>query len=562
MTTHQSAPSSEEALQAIEQLVFGAMKRGMLEPLDAGAARNAIMDLLGFTAPLSGAEELTVWRQGLLDPPAWAAAADRSASMRVDKTSLSQDELPGMPELLAPLLDYAAEAGILPDLTVTQRDLLDARIMGLLMPRPSETQARFALTAAKQGMQAATDWFYHLNVDSNYIRMDRVALNQSWKHETEYGELEITVNLSKPEKDPAEIALLKTMPPASYPKCLLCKENMGYSGRADHPARQNHRILPMLLNEEAWFLQYSPYVYYKEHCIVFRAEHTPMTISRDSFGRLLEFTEQIPHYFVGSNADLPIVGGSILSHDHFQGGHYVFPMQTAPVEAEFHHPSHPDVTYGIVNWPMSVLRLSGMDRKQLQQAAGEILDVWRGYSDPEADVFAFTDTGSERIPHNTITPVARRGGNGAYELDLVLRNNRTSEQHPEGIFHPHRELHHLKKENIGLIEVMGLAVLPGRLKQEMELIAACLEGAMTWQQAVESGSSTMSQHGPWMDELLKASGGGLSHVDALNLVQASAGDKFLQVLNDAGVYKLTEQGRAGFQRFLQASNLEKVAVAK
>ncbi|WP_339278792.1 UDP-glucose--hexose-1-phosphate uridylyltransferase [Paenibacillus sp. FSL W8-1187] len=547
MTTHQPASSAEQALQAVEALIAGALRRGLLEPLDAGAARNAVLDLLGFDAPLPGEEERPAWSQGLLEPPAWASGK-AGASPSADG--------PGMPELLAPLLDYAAEAGIVPDRTVTQRDLLDARIMGLLLPRPSETQARFALTAASQGVAAATDWFYRLNVDSNYIRMDRVELNRSWTHPTEYGELEITVNLSKPEKDPAEIALLKTLPPSSYPKCLLCKENMGYAGRADHPARQNHRILPLQLSGEAWFLQYSPYVYYKEHCIVFRAEHVPMAISEESFGRLLDFVRQLPHYFVGSNADLPIVGGSILSHDHFQGGHHAFPMQTAPIEASFRHPGYEDLRFGIVRWPMSVLRVSGSDPDRLRRAAGELLAAWRGYSDPEAEVLASSVQNGERVPHNTITPVARRGADGSYELDLVLRNNRTSERHPEGIFHPHRELHHLKKENIGLIEVMGLAVLPGRLKQEMELLASCLDGSASWEQALAEGPPTMGQHWLWLEELQASAGGAaLERGEALRLVEASAGDKFLQVLRDAGVYKQTGEGREAFGRFLASAGL-------
>ncbi|QJC53382.1 UDP-glucose--hexose-1-phosphate uridylyltransferase [Paenibacillus albicereus] len=547
MTTHQSAPSAEQALQAVEALIAGALKRGLLEPLDAGAARNAVLDLLGFDAPLPGTEEQPVWRQALLEPPAWTSG---------DPAALPSPVGESMPELLAPLLDYAAAAGIVPDRTVTQRDLLDARIMGLLLPRPSETQARFALTAARSGVQAATDWFYRLNVDSNYIRMDRVELNRSWAHKTEYGELEITVNLSKPEKDPAEIALLKTLPPSSYPKCLLCKENMGYAGRADHPARQNHRILPLGLSGEAWFLQYSPYVYYKEHCIVFRAEHVPMAISEESFGRLLDFVRQLPHYFVGSNADLPIVGGSILSHDHFQGGRHAFPMQAAPIEAGFRHPGYEDLRFGIVRWPMSVLRVSGRDPDRLRQAAGELLAAWRGYSDPEAEVLAFSAEGAEPVPHNTITPVARRGADGSYELDLVLRNNRTSDEHPEGIFHPHRELHHLKKENIGLIEVMGLAVLPGRLKQEMELLASCLDGSATWEQALADGPPTMAQHRGWLEELRASAGDrALDGGEALRLVEASAGDKFLQVLQDAGVYKQSAFGRAAFGRFLAFAGL-------
>ncbi len=543
-------PHEQDVSEAIGRLVAFALERGMLEPLDAGSARNSLLDLYGLAAPAAGSEELPSWEQGLLDAPNDADRAKLAAGLPAAGAEA--------PELLRPLLDYAAASGMIRD-SATERDLLDARLMGLLMPRPSETHARFRAAAAERGIRQATDEFYRLNIDANYIRLDRVALNMNWIHPTAYGPLEMTVNLSKPEKDPAEIAMLRSMPPSAYPKCLLCKENMGYAGRADHPARQNHRILPLRLSGESWFLQYSPYVYYEEHCIVFRAEHSPMSISHRTFGRLLEFTEQIPHYFVGSNADLPIVGGSILSHDHFQGGRHVFPMEEAPVEESFSHSSRPDISYGIVRWPMSVLRLAGRDRRQLAEAASDVLDAWRGFSDPEAEIHAYTEADGARTPHNTITPVARRREDGVYELDLVLRNNRTSEEHPEGIFHPHRHLHHLKRENIGLIEVMGLAVLPGRLKAEMEIIAACLSGSLQWNDvAAGADGAAMAPHDRWFAELQHQWGKTMDREAAMKAVLDSAGDKFLQVLTDAGVYKRTAEGRAAFKRFAAAAELQPV----
>ncbi|MBW7460126.1 UDP-glucose--hexose-1-phosphate uridylyltransferase, partial [Paenibacillus sepulcri] len=355
---------------------------------------------------------------------------------------------------------------------------------------------RFGRQAASEGIFKATDTFYQLNIDSNYIRMDRIRKNQYWKQTTEYGELEITVNLSKPEKDPKEIAMLKTIAPSKYPKCLLCAENIGYAGRADHPARQNLRVIPLELTGEEWYFQYSPYVYYNEHSIVFNSKHVPMRITRETFARLLDFVDSFPHYFIGSNADLPIVGGSILNHDHFQAGRHVFPMETAKVETEFADPSAEELSFGIVNWPMSVLRIHGGSKKDVLQAAGRVLDAWKMYSDPDADVLAFSDINGERIPHNTITPIARLRDNGQYELDLVLRNNRTSEAYPDGIFHPHQELHHIKKENIGLIEVMGLAILPGRLKSELEEITGLLTGSVSYDKAaVETGS--LDKHCHW-----------------------------------------------------------------
>ncbi|AJY75672.1 UDP-glucose--hexose-1-phosphate uridylyltransferase [Paenibacillus beijingensis] len=522
---HLQSPSAKQAQTLIDKLVRFGRRQELLQPLDTDSARNALLDLFGFTQPYEEADE-------------GAGPA-------------------GLAELLEPLLDYGYAIGLIPDNTTTYRDMLDARIMGLLMPRPSETAANFARTAQESGVKAATDAFYRLNIDSNYIRMDRIAKNKYWQQPTPYGDLEITINLSKPEKDPKEIALLKTLPKASYPKCLLCKENVGYAGRPDHPARQNLRVLPLKLRDEDWFFQYSPYVYYNEHSIIFKGAHEPMRISQLTFARLLDFVEQFPHYFIGSNADLPIVGGSILSHDHFQAGRHRFPMEKAPVEAEFTHPGHPGVSYGIVRWPMSVVRLSGSGKAAVLKAAGEILDSWRAYSDPEADIYAFSDQGDVKTPHNTITPIARIRDNGVYELDLVLRNNRTSDEHPDGIFHPHRHLHHIKKENIGLIEVMGLAVLPGRLKLELEQISDYLSGAVSYDaRALADAAHPLHLHADWIAHLMEQFGAALAPDAALAAVENGAGAKFLEVLGDAGVYKRTEAGAQSFRRFMISLGLQ------
>ena len=389
---------------------------------------------------------------------------------RTPMTQESAEE--ALPQILAEMLDYAAEQMLIPDNTITYRDLFDTKIMSMLVPRPSEVVRRFYDLYEKESPQAATDYFYKLSRDTDYIRRYRVKKDLKWTADTEFGTLDITINLSKPEKDPKAIAAAKLAKQSGYPKCLLCKENEGYAGRINHPARQNHRIIPVTINQSDWFFQYSPYVYYNEHCIVFNANHTPMKIERATFGKLLDFVQQFPHYFVGSNADLPIVGGSILSHDHFQGGHYEFAMAKAPVEREITFKGYEDVKAGIVKWPMSVIRISATDKDRLIDLADKILLAWRGYTDEAAFVYAETDG----EPHNTITPIARRRGD-AYELDLVLRNNITTEEHPLGVYHPHAKLHHIKKENIGLIEVMGLAVLPARLKDEMaDLEQAILDG--------------------------------------------------------------------------------------
>ena len=357
----------------------------------------------------------------------------------------------------------------------------------------------------------------------------------------------MTINLSKPEKDPKEIALLKTLPPSRYPNCLLCKENVGYAGRPDHPARQNLRVLPLKLNGEDWFFQYSPYVYYNEHSIVFNARHVPMVISDDTFKRLIDFVDRFPHYFIGSNADLPIVGGSILNHDHFQAGRHTFPMEKAETEADFRHPAYPGLAFGIVRWPMAVLRLRGARKDELLEAASMLLAAWRSYSDPAADILAHTEQPSgERTPHNTITPIARRKSDGGYELDLVLRNNRTSEEHPDGIFHPHRHLHHIKKENIGLIEVMGLAVLPGRLKAELASLAGCLTGETPYDPAeLADAAHPLRPHADWLASLVQTHGTSLSADDARAL------------LRDAGVFKRDEAGRAAFGAFAASVGLRR-----
>ena len=398
---------------------------------------------------------------------------DEVAAAYAKRTPMTQESAEAaLEDILNEMLDYAAEDGLMPEDTITYRDLFDTKIMGMLVPRPSEVIKKFQ-TLYQISPKEATDYFYKLSRDTNYIRRYRIKKDQKWTADTEFGTLDITINLSKPEKDPKAIAAAKLAKQSGYPKCLLCKENEGYAGRVNHPARQNHRIIPVTINHSDWFFQYSPYVYYNEHCIVFNAEHTPMKIEKATFGKLLDFVEQFPHYFVGSNADLPIVGGSILSHDHFQGGHYEFAMAKAPVEKELVFKEFEDVKAGIVKWPMSVIRISAPQKERLIELADKILLAWRGYTDEDAFIFAET----EGEPHNTITPIARKRGND-YELDLVLRNNITTEEHPLGVYHPHAKLHHIKKENIGLIEVMGLAVLPARLKDEMAALEqAILDGA-------------------------------------------------------------------------------------
>ncbi len=440
--------------------------------------------------------------------------------------------------VLEELLDDAYARGVLTENSVVYRDLFDTELMGRLTPRPAQVIGRFQALYA-QDPKAATDWYYQFSQDTNYIRRDRIARDVQWKAPTEYGDLDVTINLSKPEKDPKAIAAARDLPASDYPRCQLCAENEGYAGRVNHPARQNHRIVPITINGSPWFLQYSPYVYYNEHCICLNKVHTPMKIDRACFGKLLDFVRQFPHYFVGSNADLPIVGGSILAHDHFQGGRYTFAMEKAPVETPFHFPGFEDVESGVIKWPMSVVRIASRDPERLIDLADKILVKWRGYTDEAAVILAETDG----VPHNTITPIARRRGEN-YELDLVLRNNLTTERYPLGLYHPHDELHHIKKENIGLIEVMGLAVLPARLKEELAAVAKGLvEGANLRE------SELTAKHADWAEGF--AGNYTITAENALDVVKKETGLVFAQVLEHAGVYKRTPEGKEAFLRFLR-----------
>lgn len=447
-----------------------------------------------------------------------------------------------LPTILQILTDDAVKRGLIED-SIVYRDLFDTKLMGTLMPRPSEVISTFE-RLYRESPRVATDWYYRLSCDSNYIRRDRIAKDKKWTYDTEYGTIDITINLSKPEKDPKAIAAAKTMKQSGYPKCALCKENEGYAGRVNAAARQNHRIIPITINGTPWMFQYSPYVYYNEHCIVFHSEHTPMAINRSTFRKLLDFVQLFPHYFVGSNADLPIVGGSILTHDHFQGGHYTFAMAKAPIEQSLSFVGFEDVEAGIVKWPMSVIRLRSTDTDRLVDLADRILGSWRSYTDPTAFIFAET----EGEKHSTITPIARKNGD-VYELDLVLRNNITTKEHPLGVYHPHAELHHIKKENIGLIEVMGLAVLPARLKEELSVLAC----AMLEDKDLRADPLT-EKHADWAEQIQR------DHPEITEdtidtILEQEVGHVFTKVLEDAGVFKRDEEGREAFLRFVASCNL-------
>ncbi len=491
---------------SIKKLVEYGLLTGLIEKEDKIYTTNRLLELFGLDELEDGGEDAAV----------------------------SVEDLEA---ILKEMLDYACEKGLTQD-SVVYRDLFDTKIMGLLTPRPSEVIRTFREKYASDPKEA-TDYFYKLSRDTDYIRRYRIAKDQKWISSTKYGDLDITINLSKPEKDPKAIAAAKNAKQSGYPKCLLCRENEGYAGRVNHPARQNHRIIPVTINGSDWGFQYSPYVYYNEHCIVFNSQHIPMKIEHDTFCKLFDFVKQFPHYFVGSNADLPIVGGSILSHDHFQGGNYEFAMARAPIERVFTVQGFTDVDAGVVNWPMSVIRISHENPDRLIALADVILEKWRGYSDEAAFIFAETDG----EPHNTITPIARKRGD-KFELDLVLRNNITTEEHPLGVYHPHAKLHHIKKENIGLIEVMGLAVLPARLKGEMERLAeAVLSGADLRK------DEELSKHADWVEEFLPK----YPRVDQNNITEIlhkEIGNVFMEVLEDAGVYKRDEAGQAAFDRFL------------
>ena len=492
----------------IDSLVSYAMNCGLAEPEDHQVLVNRLLDLLGVD----------------------------------DYAPSDEPQTEELEEILAGILDYAVEKGLCDD-GITARDIFDTRIMGALTPMPREVIRSFREKYAEDPAKA-TDWYYRFSCDTDYIRRYRIAKDMRWKYASEYGEMDITINLSKPEKDPKAIAAAKNAPQTAYPKCQLCRENEGYAGRMNHPARANHRIVPIEICGADWCLQYSPYVYYNEHCIVFNAQHIPMKIDKAAFEKLLDFVRVFPHYFVGSNADLPIVGGSILSHEHFQGGHYTFAMETAPVEQELVFKGFEDIRAGIVKWPMSVIRLRGSDPDAMAELADRILLAWRGYSDESVGVVAFSDG----QPHNTITPIARRRGED-FELDLVLRCNITTPEHPLGLFHPHAEKHHIKKENIGLIEVMGLAVLPSRLKQELTDLAEA-----AWQGRDISGDAVLGKHAPWLAQLKGQYT--FTEENSMEILLQETGKVFAAVLEDAGVYKNTGEGKAAFLRFVEHVNLQ------
>ena len=492
----------------IDSLVSYAMNNGLADPLDHQVLTNRILDLL----------------------------------QKEDYEPSNETQTEDLEEILAGLLDYAVSKGICDD-GITAKDIFDTRIMGAVTPMPREVIHTFREKYARNPVEA-TDWYYKFSCDTDYIRRYRIKKDMRWKYPSQYGEIDITINLSKPEKDPKAIAAAKNAPQNAYPKCQLCVENEGYAGRMNHPARANHRIIPIEVCGQPWCLQYSPYVYYNEHCIVFNSQHVPMKIDKSAFEKLLDFVRVFPHYFVGSNADLPIVGGSILSHEHFQGGHYRFAMENAGIEKELVFKGFEDIHAGIVNWPMSVIRLNGKDPAKIADLADKILTAWRGYSDFDSSIIAFSDG----EPHNTITPIARRRSD-YYELDLVLRCNITTAEHPMGVFHPHADKHHIKKENIGLIEVMGLAVLPSRLKGELtDLAAAVVEGRDI------AADEALAKHADWVEELKKQYT--FTEDNALDIILQETGKVFAAVLEDAGVYKNTEAGRAAFLKFVDAVNAQ------
>ena len=441
-------------------------------------------------------------------------------------------------QTLGEILDYAVNNNLIDD-SIVYRDLFDTKVMGCLVPAPHDVITWF-YELYKLSPKSATDWFYDFSQNTDYIRRYRIKKDLRWTVDTEYGKLDLSINLSKPEKDPKAIAAAKNAKQSSYPKCMLCPENEGYAGRVNHPARQNHRIIPLEIDGEHWYLQYSPYVYYNEHCILLNSKHIPMVINADTFRKLFDFVSKFPHYFVGSNADLPIVGGSILAHDHFQGGHYEFAMARAEIEKYYKIPGFEDVETGIVKWPMSVIRIRHKKSERLVQLAEHILKKWRGYSDET--VFIYSETDGE--PHNTITPIARKKED-MYELDLVLRNNITTEEHPLGVFHPHEKLHHIKKENIGLIEVMGLAVLPSRLDKELKSLAAAILAGSDIRQ-----DELISKHADWVDEFLPEYKN-INESNIMEILENEVGLVFVKILEDAGVFKRDNKGQEAFDRFIR-----------
>ena len=537
---------------SIADLVQYGIDTGLTPAAERNYTINLLLDCFqehDFEDPLGSAPAIPT----LLNFPDDASAAvsacctERNASTASDSSCCAESTAPAasgsapaadLEPILADLLDEAVRRGIIDD-NIVSRDLFDTRLMNCLVPRPAQIQQTFA-KKYQESPREATDYYYKLSQDTDYIRRYRIKKDLKWTVDSEYGTIDITINLSKPEKDPKAIAAARSAAGSSYPKCLLCAENEGYAGRMNHPARQNHRIIPLKLNGHPFAFQYSPYVYYNEHCIVFNQKHTPMIIDRDAFCKLFDFVRLFPHYFLGSNADLPIVGGSILSHDHFQGGHYTFAMAKAPIEIPVTIPGYEDVEAGIVKWPLSVLRIRHEDSARLADLADHVLRSWRAYTDEDAFIYAETDG----EPHNTITPIARIA-DGKFELDLTLRNNITTPEHPLGVYHPHAQYHHIKKENIGLIEVMGLAVLPARLKNEMEQLAhAVLSGADL------SADETLAKHADWAEEFIPRHPE-LNADNVMDIIREEVGRVFVHVLEDAGVYKCTEEGRNAFLKFIR-----------
>ena len=504
--------------ERILELVKYGLTTGLVDPADEVYTVNRLLEVLG----VDDIEDETF--EKVEAQPAWTQEE-------------AEEKLEG---ILEDMMTYAYDNGIMKENSIVYKDLFDTKLMGCLVNAPSVIRARFKDLYDNESSLAATDYFYKLSCDSNYIRRQRIKKDMKWTTDTEYGTLDVTINLSKPEKDPKAIAAAKNAKQSAYPKCQLCKENEGYAGRVNHPARENHRIIPVTINNSQWFFQYSPYVYYNEHCIVFNGQHIPMKIEKATFQKLFSFVGQFPHYFLGSNADLPIVGGSILTHDHFQGGRYTFAMTKAPVETKITFAGYEDVEAGIVKWPMSVIRLDGENPDRIIDLADKILGAWRGYTDEDAYIFAETDG----EPHNTITPIARMR-DGKYEMDLVLRNNITTEEHPLGVYHPHAKLHHIKKENIGLIEVMGLAVLPARLADELTL----LKDAMLSSKEIATDDKIAS-HAIWASEILKKYSD-FNADNAIEIIRYEVGRVFEQVLEDAGVFKRDKQGKEAFARFVE-----------
>lgn len=503
----------ESTAQMIERLLRYAVHHHLLDSLDVYAARNALLDLFGLAEP---------WEGGVPEEIAQNPA-----------------------ELLDPLVEDAVRRGLVDDVPALRVNF-EARIMGAVTPRAGETAAHFERLRREQGIAAATDSFYAQCIATNYIRTAQIAKNIQWDYPCRYGTLEITINLTKPEKDPKTIALERLQPASGYPKCMLCIENIGYAGRVNFPARQTHRVIPITLCGEPWYFQYSPYVYYNEHCIVFQHTHEPMSITSHTFELLFDFVRQFPHYTCGSNADLPIVGGSILSHMHFQGGRYEFPMQRAQALRGYRSAAYPGVQIETIRWPVSAVRCTGENPAQLIRFASAFLEAWRDYTDESADVLAYTEQDGRKTPHNTVTPILHRQGERTYILDLVPRNNRTTDEYPEGIFHPHREIHHIKKENIGLIEVMGLAILPSRLKRQSEAIAQVLSGRMD----ADECRTQAPEHAPWLNFLMDKYGTALSPAQAETTIRHEIGAKFETCLEHTGVFKQTPEGQNALQRFL------------